>query len=60
VKPVRFAYERPTDLAAACVLGRRDDVTVKFLAGGLSLGPMLNLLLIQPDILVDLTAIAEL
>ncbi|HET7849108.1 MAG TPA: FAD binding domain-containing protein [Pseudolabrys sp.] len=60
MKPVRFDYERPTELAAACALGGREDVTVKFLAGGQSLGPMLNLRLIQPDVLVDLTAIAEL
>ena len=33
---------------------------VKFLAGGQSLGPMLNLRLVQPDLLVDITAIAEL
>ena len=33
---------------------------MKFLAGGQSLGPMLNLRLVQPDLLVDITAIAEL
>jgi carbon-monoxide dehydrogenase medium subunit len=60
VKPVRFDYARPTDLATAVALGSRDDVVVKFLAGGQSLGPMLNLRLIQPDLLVDITAIAEL
>jgi len=60
VKPVPFAYERPTDLAAAFALGRREDAMVKFLAGGQSLGPMLNLRLVQPDIVVDITAIAEL
>jgi carbon-monoxide dehydrogenase medium subunit len=60
VKPVRFSYMRPTDLAAAVALGSRDDVLVKFLAGGQSLGPMLNLRLVQADLLVDITAIAEL
>ncbi len=60
MKPVRFAYERPTDLAAAFALGRREDIAVKFLAGGQSLGPMLNLRLIQPELVVDITAIAEL
>jgi carbon-monoxide dehydrogenase medium subunit len=60
VKPVRFDYERPTDLAAAVALGRRENAVVKFLAGGQSLGPMLNMRLIQPDLLVDITAIAEL
>lgn len=60
MKPVRFDYERPTDLATAISLGGREDVVVKFLAGGQSLGPMLNLRLVQPDLLVDLTGIAEL
>lgn len=60
MKPVRFDYARPTDLAAAIALGRRDDVVVKIIAGGQSLGPMLNLRLIQPDLVVDITAIAEL
>ena len=60
MKPVRFDYARPTDLATAVAFGSRDDAVVKFLAGGQSLGPMLNLRLIQPDLLVDITAIAEL
>ncbi|HVY57884.1 MAG TPA: FAD binding domain-containing protein [Xanthobacteraceae bacterium] len=60
MKPVRFDYERPTDLAAAAAAGRRDDVAVKFLAGGQSLGPMLNLRLAEPDLVVDITGIAEL
>ena len=60
MKPVRFSYVRPADLAAAVALGSRDDVLVKFLAGGQSLGPMLNLRLVQADLLVDITAIAEL
>jgi carbon-monoxide dehydrogenase medium subunit len=60
VKPVRFDYERPGELAGALALGGRTDGVVKFLAGGQSLGPMLNLRLVQPDLLVDITAIAEL
>ena len=60
MKPVRFDYARPTDLATAVALGSRDDVVVKFIAGGQSLGPMLNLRLIQPDLVVDITAIEEL
>jgi carbon-monoxide dehydrogenase medium subunit len=60
LKPVRFDYERPADVAGAIALGRREDIAVKFIAGGQSLGPMLNLRLAQPDLLVDLTAIAEL
>jgi aerobic carbon-monoxide dehydrogenase medium subunit len=60
VKPVRFAYERPADIAAAIGLAERSDLVVKFIAGGQSLGPMLNLRLAQPDMLVDVTGIAEL
>jgi len=59
VKPVRFDYECPSDLAAAIALAERGD-GVKFIAGGQSLGPMLNLRLTQPDMLVDITGIAEL
>lgn len=60
MKPVKFEYARPIDLSAAFELGGRDDAMVKFIAGGQSLGPMLNLRLVQPDLLVDITAIAEL
>jgi carbon-monoxide dehydrogenase medium subunit len=60
VKPSRFEYERPADLAAVIALTRREDITVKILAGGQSLGPMLNLRLVQPDLLVDITGIPEL
>jgi aerobic carbon-monoxide dehydrogenase medium subunit len=60
VKPVRFEYECPSDIAAAIALAERSDLVVKFIAGGQSLGPMLNLRLAQPDVLVDLTGIAEL
>jgi carbon-monoxide dehydrogenase medium subunit len=60
VKPVRFDYARPADVAAAIALGSRDDVVAKFIAGGQSLGPMLNLRLVQPGLLIDITALAEL
>ncbi len=60
MKPSRFEYERPADLAAVFALTRREDIAVKILAGGQSLGPMLNLRLVQPDALVDITGIPEL
>lgn len=60
MKPSRFEYERPADLAGAIALARREDIAVKILAGGQSLGPMLNLRLVQPDVLVDITGIPEL
>ena len=60
MKPVRFDYVRPADLAAAVAAASREDAVVKVLAGGQSLGPMLNLRLVQPDLLVDITGIVEL
>lgn len=60
MKPVSFEYERPSDIAKASALLAEGDVSVKVLAGGQSLGPMLNLRLVRPDLLVDVTAIPEL
>ncbi len=60
VKPSRFEYARPADLAGVIALTQREDIAVKILAGGQSLGPMLNLRLVQPDVLVDITGIPEL
>jgi carbon-monoxide dehydrogenase medium subunit len=60
VKAAPFDYERPGDLDGAIALVGRPDGIAKFLAGGQSLGPMLNLRLAQPDVLVDITHIPEL
>ncbi len=59
MKPAAFAYARPASLAEAGELLRSAD-GAKALAGGQSLGPMLNLRLVEPRLLVDLTGIAEL
>jgi len=60
MKPARFDYERPRDLAGALALLSRTDIDAKPLAGGQSLGPMLNLRLAQPELLVDVAKLAEL
>jgi len=60
VKPVNFDYARPGDVDAAIKLVSDDSRTVKMMAGSQSLGPMLNLRLVQPDLIVDLTGIEEL
>jgi carbon-monoxide dehydrogenase medium subunit len=60
MKPVAFEYVRPTMLAEAAALLGEPQVFSKALAGGQSLGPMLNLRLAQPDLLVDITSIPEL
>jgi carbon-monoxide dehydrogenase medium subunit len=58
MKPVAFDYARPADVASALKLA--GEANAKFIAGGQSLGPMLNLRLVQPALLVDITAIGEL
>ena len=59
MKPVAFDYARPAGLGEAIgLLASQPDA--KVLAGGQTLGPMLNLRLAQPALLVDITRIAEL
>ncbi|MGA2287050.1 FAD binding domain-containing protein [Bradyrhizobium sp.] len=60
MKAAAFAYQRPSDLNAALTLLAEADATTKIMAGGQSLGPMLNLRLIEPDLIIDITALAEL
>src|SRR5258705_13286537 len=60
MKAAAFAYERPADLNAALALMANADGMTKIIAGGQSLGPMLNLRLVQPDLVVDITGLAEL
>ncbi|MFX8895419.1 FAD binding domain-containing protein, partial [Acinetobacter baumannii] len=60
MKPVKFDYARPGDVGAALKLIADDSLTVKIVAGSQSLGPMLNMRLVQPDLLVDITVIEEL
>ncbi|MEA2839968.1 MAG: aerobic carbon-monoxide dehydrogenase medium subunit [Methylobacteriaceae bacterium] len=59
MKPARFDYERPSDLRTALELLAGENTTAKVLAGGQSLGPLLNLRLVQPDVVIDITAIPE-
>jgi aerobic carbon-monoxide dehydrogenase medium subunit len=59
MKPVAFEYARPASGAEALqMLAGRPEA--KVLAGGQTLGPMLNLRLAQPALLVDITRIPEL
>ena len=58
MKPVAFDYERPRDLASAVKLLAEDGA--KVMAGGQSLGPMMNLRLAQPRLVIDVRGIAEL
>jgi carbon-monoxide dehydrogenase medium subunit len=60
VKPVDFAYARPASLQAALGLLQDESRGVKIVAGGQSLGPMLNMRLVRPGLLVDITGVEEL
>jgi aerobic carbon-monoxide dehydrogenase medium subunit len=60
MKPAPFGYERPRDLPAVLSLLAEANGSAKIIAGGQSLGPMLNLRLVQPELVVDITGLAEL
>jgi carbon-monoxide dehydrogenase medium subunit len=60
MKPAPFAYERPRDLNAALSMLAASNGSAKIIAGGQSLGPMLNLRLVQPELIVDISGLAEL
>jgi carbon-monoxide dehydrogenase medium subunit len=55
LKPVRFEYAPAATAAAASVLLARAADGAKTIAGGQSLGPMLNLRLARPPALVDVS-----
>ncbi|HEX6295293.1 MAG TPA: xanthine dehydrogenase family protein subunit M [Burkholderiales bacterium] len=59
MKPAPFRYHRPRSLAdAIALLSQYSDS--KLIAGGQSLGPMMNMRLVQPADLIDLNAVAGL
>ena len=60
MKAAAFAYERPSDLNAALALTAKTDAATKIIAGGQSLGPMLNLRLVEPDLIIDIAGLSEL
>ena len=60
MKSAAFAYERPGDLNGALTLIAPTDRAIKIIAGGQSLGPMLNLRLVEPDVMIDISNLAEL
>ncbi|MBC9881708.1 carbon monoxide dehydrogenase [Bradyrhizobium sp. INPA01-394B] len=60
MKPAPFSYERPRDLDAALSMLAASGSSAKIIAGGQSLGPMLNLRLVQPELIVDISGLAEL
>jgi carbon-monoxide dehydrogenase medium subunit len=60
VKPARFEFARARSLGEAATILRQASGSARVIAGGQSLGPMLNLRLVQPSVLLDITAIPEL
>jgi aerobic carbon-monoxide dehydrogenase medium subunit len=59
MKAVAFDYARPATIMAASRL-LAEHPGAKVLAGGQTLGPMLNLRLVQPTLLIDITRITDL
>lgn len=60
MKPAPFSYHRPGTLDEALALLTRLGPTAKPLAGGQSLGPMMNMRLARPEHVVDLNDLLEL
>ncbi|MDP6704702.1 MAG: FAD binding domain-containing protein [Alphaproteobacteria bacterium] len=54
MKPVAFEYCRPETVPEAAALLAELGDRGRLLAGGMSLGPMLNMRLVRPDAVVDL------
>lgn len=60
MKPAPFEYHRPQSVDAAIGLLARFGGSAKPIAGGQSLGPMLNMRLARPEHLIDLNDLVEL
>jgi aerobic carbon-monoxide dehydrogenase medium subunit len=59
MKPAPFSYTRADSAARAIELIQSSDGLAKYISGGQTLGPMINLRLTQPDALIDVSGIAE-
>jgi len=57
MKPAPFRYHRPSSLAQALGILAEHGADAKVIAGGQSLGPMMNMRLAQPAELVDLNGL---
>ncbi len=60
MKPVAFEYCRPDSVAEAVALLAEFGPEASVLAGGMSLGPMLNMRLVRPAAVIDVTRLADL
>ena len=60
MKPAQFDYVRPRDVAEVLDVLATHGEDARVLAGGLSLVAMLNFRLVQPKVVVDISALSEL
>jgi carbon-monoxide dehydrogenase medium subunit len=60
MKPIAFHYERASSIEDAINLLSEQNVFAKIIAGSQSLGPMLNLRIAQPELLIDITSVRAL
>lgn len=60
MKPAPFEYARPESVDEAVRLLGQSDGEGRLLAGGQSLVPMLNMRLVQPRVVIDLSRLSEL
>jgi carbon-monoxide dehydrogenase medium subunit len=60
MKPAPLVFRRAKTVDEAIALIAGHDGYAKFLAGGQTLGPMMNLRLVQPDLVVDISRLDEL
>lgn len=60
MKPSAFAYFDPDTVEEALELKRQHGTDAMFLAGGLSLMPLMNLRLARPKVLIDINRVADL
>jgi len=60
MKPAAFDYIAPSSLEQALELLARYGEDAKIIAGGQTLGPMLNMRMLTPGVLVDINALPEL
>jgi 2-furoyl-CoA dehydrogenase FAD binding subunit len=60
MKPASFNYLRPDDASEACRALARHGDDARIIAGGQSLGAMLNMRLVTPAVLIDVNRLAAL
>ncbi|MEK7878021.1 MAG: FAD binding domain-containing protein [Pseudomonadota bacterium] len=60
MKPAAFAYAAPTLVAEVLDLLARYGADARVLAGGQTLGPMLNMRMVTPSVLIDINRLTDL